>query len=527
MNDIKEYSAGSSAYEVFVLLSDKIVKGELVTFNALRNYCSALPDDRRTQVILRKAFELQKRLYWGFFREISPVSHPKVWSKVVIADRKYHFAGDIKRMATIPDVYMAILDIHGYTRFCQKHRHNMSMLDLLDRVIQQDIPEIAAKFGVVSRRARGDEILLLGGSASELFEVVYLIARRLAKDGKAAKAEPGAKPEVAKPAQAAKSVPSLRTAAMAKPAAKPTSKDAGAALVPDGLPGFQISAGVAGGAKYAQLVITRDGDLSGTIVNTAARLQARANRISPDQTKILLTSITFQKLKMQPSSKTFEFLKAVDFFDTGLVEFKGINVPVFDTVFLDRDASRLEYRERMGALYDSIGQGLWNTRIFSDALSLMARIIISSSRELVDEATGLPLEAAETIMKSIKRAQSLFDGERFEGAVEELARLVDLFCRAAGRDPIVVEYLTGVVDNYRKLIASFTERLDKEIDEHLETIFRGASDRANFRTLEKHHLMFANVRDAARIKVADRRTIWNRMAEESSKTLNIRIQSKK
>jgi len=526
MNDIKEYSAASSAYEVFVLLSDKIVKGELVTFNALRNYCAALPDDRRTQVILRKAFELQKRLYWGFFREISPVSHPKVWSKVVIPDRKYHFAGDIKRMATIPDVYMAILDIHGYTRFCQKHRHNMSMLDLLDRVIQQDIPEIAARFGVVSRRARGDEILLLGGSASELFEVVYLIARRLAKDGKAAKAEAGAKSEGAKPAPPAKGAPSLRTAALAKPVVREV-KEANAAVVPDGLPGFQISAGVAGGAKYAQLVITRDGDLSGTIVNTAARLQARANRISPDQTKILLTSITFQKLKMQPSSKTFEFLKAVDFFDTGLVEFKGINVPVFDTVFLDRDASRLEYRERMGALYDSIGQGLWTTRIFSDALSLMARIIISSSRNLVDEATGLPLEAAETIMKGIKRAQALFDSERFEGAVEELARLVDLFCRAAGRDPIVVEYLIGVVDNYRKLLASFTERLDREIDEHLETIFRGASDRANFRTLEKHHLMFANVRDAARIKVADRRNIWNRIAEESSETLNIRIQSKK
>ena len=98
-------------------------------------------------------------------------------------DRKYHFAGDIKRMATIPDVYMAILDIHGYTRFCQKHRHNMSMLELLDRVIQQELPKIAAKYGVIIRRARGDEILLLGGSACELFEVVYLIARRLAKDG--------------------------------------------------------------------------------------------------------------------------------------------------------------------------------------------------------------------------------------------------------------------------------------------------------------------------------------------------------
>ena len=56
-------------------------------------------------------------------------------------------------------------------------------------------------------------------------------------------------------------------------------------------------------------------------------------------------------------------------------------------------------------------------------------------------------------------------------------------------------------DNYRHLVARFTESLDREIDEHLEAIFLSPNDRANFRTLEKHHAMFASVRDAARIKV--------------------------
>ncbi len=512
MNDIKEYSAASSAYEVFVHLSDKIIRGDLQTFNALRSYCSALPDSPRTEAILKRAFELQRRLYWGFFRDISPVTYPKVWNKVVVPDRKYHFAGDIKRMATIPDVYMAIIDIHGYTRFCQKNRHNMSMLDLLDRVLQQDVPMIAAQLGVVSRRARGDEILLLGGSASDLFEVVYLTARRLAKEGSSAKGAPTAK------------------AALAVKSTLPTAMDA---VVPqplaDALPSFQISAGVAGGAKYAQLVITRDGDLSGTIVNTAARLQVRANKISPNKTKILLTSVTFQKLKMQPSSTHYEFVKAVDFFDTGMVEFKGINVPVFDTVFLDREASRLEYRDRMGTLYDSIGQGLWTTRIFADALNLMARIVTSSPGGLVDESTGLAIDATDSIsiIQRIKKAQGLFDIERYEQAVDEFAELVDVFCRAAGRDPIVTEYLSEVRDNYRKLVERFTVCLDREIDEHLEAIFLSSNDRANFRTLEKHHAMFASVLDGARIKVSDRRGVWHRIADEAAVSLGISIQSKK
>jgi class 3 adenylate cyclase len=493
MNDIKECVASTSPYEVFTLLCEKIVKGELVTFNALRSYCAPLPDSPRTEALLRKAFELQRRLYWGFFRDITPTTYPNVWGKVVVPDRKYRFAGDIKRMAMIPDVYMAIIDIHGYTRFCQKNRHNMSMLDILDRVLQNDLPSIASRHGVVSRRASGDEILLLGGSAAEVFEVVFLIARYLSKEdrGKDLSAEAN---------EAAKALPS-----------------------------FQISAGVSGGAKYSQLVITRDGDLSGTIVNTAARLQARANRISPDRTKILLTNVTFQKIKMLPPSARYEFLKAVDFFDTGIVEFKGVNVSVFDTVFLAKEAQRLEYRDRMSSLYDSISQGLWSAQIFAHSLNLMARIVTSSTGGLVDEATGQPIDAGDSIsvIQRIKKAQSYFAAERYELAVKEFSELVDAFCRAAGRDAIVTEYLETIRDNYGKIVESFTGRLDRELDEKLDAVFMSQNDRSNFRTLEKHHATFASVREAARFKVPDRRNLWVKTIEESADRLGVSIQSKK
>ncbi len=489
MNDIKEYAATSSAYEILALLSERIIRGELENFNALRAYCAALPESPRTEAILRKAFELQKRLNWGYFRDISPKTHPKVWDKVVVPDGKSHFAGDLKRMAAIPDVYMAIIDIHGYTRFCQRHRHNMSMLDLLDRVLQQDVPKIAARFGVVSRRARGDEILLLGGSAADLFEVVYLVVRRLAK--------------------------------------KAPVDSSGPAPV-DGLPAFQVSAGMAGGARYAQLVITRDGDLSGTIVNIASRLQARANRISPEHSKILLTGVTLQKLKAQIPSAHYEFSRAVDFFDTGLVEFKGVKVPVFDTVFLDRDAGRLGYRDQMGALHDSMAKGLWTTRVFTDVLELMARIVTSSGG-LVDEATGELMEATDpiSVMQRIKKAQGLFDSERYEQSVAELAELVDAYCRSAGRDPIVTEYLMKIKGNYLKFLDRFTAGLDREIDGHLEAIFLDQSDRTNYRTLAKHHAMFEGIRDAARLKAADRRGYWNRIVGECVDSLEVNIQARK
>ena len=197
----------------------------------------------------------------------------------------------------------------------------------------------------------------------------------------------------------------------------------------------------------------------------------------------------------------------MDFFDTGTVEFKGVNVPVFDTVFLEREANRLEYRDRMGTLYDSLGQGLWSSRVFADALNLMARIVSSSSEALVDDATGQGIDATDpiSVMQRIKKAQGFYQAERYEQAVAEFSELVDAFVSARGRDAIATEYLVSVRDKYRLILELFVSRLDGEIDEHLEAIFVNQTDRANYRTLEKHHGMYASVRDAARLKVADRR----------------------
>ena len=124
------------------------------------------------------------------------------------------------------------------------------MLDMLDAMMQEVVPRIAAKVGVVSRRAHGDEILLLGPSAPDLLEATLLIMdyfssrRRLSEDLQRSRG----KFDVI-------------------------------------LPGFQLSAGIAGGQKYTPLIITKDGDISGDIVNTAARLQARAGKFPPTETR--------------------------------------------------------------------------------------------------------------------------------------------------------------------------------------------------------------------------------------------------
>ncbi len=147
---------------------------------------------------------------------------------------------------SIPDIYLGLLDIHGYTRYCQEKKRNMSMVDLLDRMIYEDVKAICSETGVVSKRAQGDEILILGASASDVLKSTLQIIDYFNTQGR-----------------------SFKNTILSKK------------LPGTVLPKFQISAGIAGGQKFTPLVITRNGDISGDIVNTAARLQAKANRVSP------------------------------------------------------------------------------------------------------------------------------------------------------------------------------------------------------------------------------------------------------
>ena len=72
MNDIKEFAPSMSPYEILVHLNEKILTGDLVTFESLKRYTSLLPDGTKYATILKKAFDLQRRLYWGFFKDVSP-----------------------------------------------------------------------------------------------------------------------------------------------------------------------------------------------------------------------------------------------------------------------------------------------------------------------------------------------------------------------------------------------------------------------------------------------------------------------
>jgi class 3 adenylate cyclase len=495
MKDIHEATAATSPCEILVHLNDKIMAGELRTFESLLAYVSAVQEHPQLPQILKRAAELQRRIYWGFFRQMTPQNFPGVWSKTVIMNRKFPFAGDLKRFVTITDLYVGMLDIHGYTRFCHRNRHNMSMLDLLDRMMQEDIPKIAAAAGVMSRRARGDEILLLGPSAGDLLGTALAIIGYFSKkQSRNVDAAVGAQHRMA------------------------TSS----------LPEFQISAGIAGGEKYAQLVITRDGDLSGSIINSAARLQARANKISPDRNKILVTNHVVQRLKANGSCGSSDMLKTVEFFNCGTVDFKGLSLHVFDTVFMETEAYRLGYRDVMEELYEAMGRGLWKSKVFEASMNLAARVVSTLPQSLLKGKSCPDVAMIDTndLLFRIKAANAEFAQGDFERAVETFGGIIGTFEQIDCLDDLVLEYLAGVYKSYARLIKTFTENLDHEIEDHLDLIYSPV-EKENLAILRKHYQLYQRANEAGRGKVRNRKAIWFRIAEEAAPSLRVRVVSKK
>lgn len=484
------FDDNSSQKQLLLDLYEKIISGELTTFEALKKSVSKMRVTNGLRRCLFRAFALQRKLYWGFFRDLTPKSYPGLWKEIVIADDKFKFGGDLKRFMSIPDIYLGLLDIHGYTRYCNDKKRNMSMVDLLDRMIYEDVNAICCENGVISKRAQGDEILVLGASAPAVLKSVLQIMEYFNTQGR-----------------------SFRNTVLSRK------------LPGTVLPKFQISAGISGGQKFTPLIITRDGDISGDIVNTAARLQAKANKISPDKNRIMLTSHVYQKLQSSVG-KECDVFADIDFFNIGTVMFKGTSLNVYDIIFLPEEECRLKLRDPMEALYSSLGKGLWKTKIMKDALNVAERaVIIQLERGCKDSASGRKLETQlREIIELLKKTHTLFNGLYYEAAISSFSRIIDAMLSMNRFDPVVLDYLELVIKNYLSINEIYSRTLDEEVVVRLNEVYN-PQEKEHYLLLKKQSAMYDKIKSSTRLKLKGRKTTWHRITEEMGEQLNVCLQS--
>ena len=164
-----------SDLKLFYHLYDKISRREIRTFSALVDYAGTLKLPAKPDAVIERCFQLIKDLNWGFFRELDRSELTRLWKELVIPHSRYPAAGDLKRSMSISNIYVAMLDIHGYTRFCQESKGNLSRLRKLDEFLHEGIRGIARSHRALANRERGDEIVVIASSATDCIETALAI----------------------------------------------------------------------------------------------------------------------------------------------------------------------------------------------------------------------------------------------------------------------------------------------------------------------------------------------------------------
>nr|AXS01359.1 hypothetical protein [uncultured bacterium] len=445
MKDISEFNSGMTEHEFFSFLYDKIVSKEITTFSKLKELVAPVLKDKLTPVVVMRAFQLLKRLNWGFFSAISPNTHKKLWKEMVIEDRDFPEAGELKKTLQISNLYVAMCDIHGYTKFCMESRKNLSMMHTLDWAIENEIKRISTACGAISQRERGDEMVIVAASATDALMCALCIIDYFGKT------DIVGDPEI------------------------PT-KRAGNA---EALPVFKITAGITGGNTQSPLIITERGNLAGFLLNSGARLQTRANELSPKDSRIMIAKqVMMNYEKENEKNKCILGQKdAIYFFDTGHIEFKGVMIPTCEVVFDKNERYKEKFAEEMTKLLGSIRDNLWEQRIFQDLMELLTKVALAMPKFNVTPAR--PLHGMQTVVNEsyVQLCRSAYKAycvdEDYHTAVEFLRYLIDISEQIPSFDRLVLDYLKGIADRYKFLLGAFEVQIDKEIEDKANHIFQG------------------------------------------------------
>ena len=480
MKDISEYNSGLSEFELFSFIYDRIITKEIDTFSKLKEFMTPVLREKSTHPVIMKAFALLKRLNWGFFADISPSTHLKLWKELVIADKDFPEAGDIKKTLQISNLYIAMLDIHGYTKFCMESRKNLSMMHTLDWSIENEIRQISTKCGAISQRERGDEMVVVSASATDALKATlsiidYFGKTKIVND-----------PEI-------------------------STKRTGNA---EALPVFKISAGITGGNTQSPLIITGRGNLAGFLLNSGARLQSRANELSPRESRIMVAKQVVMNYEKENTYSECILAKkdAIYFLDTGHIEFKGVLIPTCEVVFDKNERYKEKFAEDMTKLFASIRDNLWEQRIYQDLMELLKKVAQSMPKFSITPAS--PIQGMQTITNESYvqlcrlSMKAYYVEEDYYQAMEYLRHLVDISEQIPLFDRLILDYLKGITEKYNFLLGIFETHIDKEVDEKAAHIFHG-----------DHYKAWVTAKNAAR--VYEKLRAIGRKSKDISKKKNI------
>jgi len=446
VKDLAEYTEAISEYELFSFLSDRVISREITKFSQLREIAAPILKFQKTYPVIMRVFELIRKLNWGFFADMTKETHLRLWKEMVIPDSKFPDAGDIKDTLQISNLYVAMLDIHGYTQFCMDSRKNLSMMHTLDWAMNTGARRISASCQAVSQRERGDEMVVVAASATDALTVTLAIMDFFAKTN------------------------------VVNDPKIPTKREGNL----DALPMFKISAGITGGNTQSPLIITEKGNLSGFLLNSGARLQTRANELSGKESRIMIAKQVYMNYMKENEKERNSLLKnkIIYFLDTGQIEFKGVQIPSCEVVFKAEDMYKESISEEMVQLFGSIKENLWEQKIFQDLMTLLSKTAQVMPKFTVvppKPINGMQSITNDSFMQLCRTALKAYvHDEDYSAAVDMLKTFIALIEEIPHFEKLILDYLEGITDKYDLLLKSYLETIDREIDSRASQIFQNS-----------------------------------------------------
>jgi hypothetical protein len=484
--------------KLFNHLSDKIMAGEIQTFSALVEHVHTLNLGFKPDAVLERCFTMLREMRWGFLRELSKSDYPRLWKELVLPHGEYGNAGDLKRNISIANIYIAMLDIHGYTRFCQESKSNLSRLRKLDEFLHEGIRKIARSNSALANRERGDEIVVVASTATDCIKTTVEIISTFSKQ-----------------------------AAAAEHATTRGHSDYSIVL-----PDFKVTAGIAGGNLTTPLIITESGLLSGFLLNTAARLQTLANELSPRDSKVFTTnSVVSSFVKENKVVRSELFGKNIlRFFNAGPVSFKGTKVNACEIIFDPKHYYRMSYNKSLETLVESLRQELWKGRVFAEAVELVARVCRAMPPFGVEVSLNGEKRTISNsaVVKLCSEALQLYNREDYLSAVSTLGSIRGQAECIPDFDRLVLRYLTEVEGKFQLLAAELLRRLEAQVEARIDSIFNSQYKTA-YRKAKSYLKTYDKLRGLAlRSKqLGNCKGIWYSVIEGSKEAVRVEIYSGK
>jgi len=371
----------------------------------------------------------------------------------------------------------------------------------LDWAIGNEIQRISTQCGAISQRERGDEMVVVAASATDALMATLCILDYFGKTNVVGD------PDI------------------------PTKRSGNA----EALPVFKITGGITGGNTQSPLIVTEQGNLAGFLLNSGARLQSRANELSPKESRVMISKQVMMNYEKENTVNKCVLAEndSIYFFETGHIEFKGVMIPTCEVVFDKNERYKEKFSEEMVKLFGSIREGLWEQRIFQDLIELLIRVAQTMPNFSVTPQHQ-PIASMKTIVNESYiqlcriAYKAYFIDEDYHMAVEYLRHLVEVSDQIPLFDKLVLDYLKGVTEKYELLLSAYEIHLDKEVNEKAAQIFHGDYYKT-WQAAKKSTQVFEKLRNMGRKSqdITKKKSMWLSMLLQNKAQMEFTLYSGK